>query len=260
MLSTEYKEHLTATLKALPGKVSMVYQSLTEDDHYLFQEKEPLIAASVIKLPMMITLFRLAEEGKVSWDETFEVKNNVKVPSCGALTYLHDGLCVTLKDLCVLMIILSDNTATNMVFDRIGAEAVNETLRSLGCTATTLRRKMFDAVSSQNGIQNHINASEIAMLLEKMTQGECVSPSADEEMIRILSDQRLNGKIPFFLHSMDIDVAHKTGEDSGTTHDVAIVFAKKPFVLCFTSNDTDVPAFERLMQDVACELAIKNNQ
>jgi hypothetical protein len=89
---------------------------------------------------------------------------------------------------------------------------------------------------------------------------KCISPDADHEMIQILLDQRLNGKIPFFLHAIDIDVAHKTGEDSGTTHDVAIVMTKTPFVLCFASNDTDVARFERLMQDIALELAVANNQ
>ncbi|MBR0320547.1 MAG: serine hydrolase, partial [Clostridia bacterium] len=93
-----------------------------------------------------------------------------------------------------------------------------------------------------------------------MMQEKCISPDADHEMIQILLDQRLNGKIPFFLHAIDIDVAHKTGEDSGTTHDVAIVMTKTPFVLCFASNDTDVARFERLMQDIALELAVANNQ
>jgi len=196
----------------------------------------------------------------MKWDEEFTVTEDVKVPSCGALTYMHNGLRVTLRDLCTLMIILSDNTATNMVFDRVGADRVNETLRRLGCTDTTLRRKMFDAESSRKGIQNHITASEIALLLEKLAKGQCISPDADREMLRILSDQRLNGKIPFHLHAMDIDVAHKTGEDSGTTHDVAVVFTEKPFVLCFASNNTDVPAFERIMQDIARDLAIENNR
>lgn len=260
MLTKVYKDQLTKILSGLPGRVSMVYRNLCEDDAYCYQEHEKLIAASVIKLPMMITLFDMVQKGAISWDEEFSVTEDVKVPSCGALTYMHEGLRVTLRDLCTLMIILSDNTATNMVFDRIGAERVNEMLRCLGCTDTTLRRKMFDAESSRKGIQNHITASEIALLLEKLARGQCISPDADREMLQILSDQRLNGKIPFYLHAMDIDVAHKTGEDSGTTHDVAVVLTEKPFVLCFASNDTDVPAFERIMQDIARDLAMENNR
>lgn len=258
MLTKEYIGSLENRLSMLPGKVSMVYKSLVSDEAFTFCPNEKLIAASVIKLPMMITLFRMAENGEIDWNEEFTVGHDVKVPSCGALTYLHDGLKVTLRDLCVLMIIVSDNTATNMVFDRIGCDRVNETLRMFGCNDTTLRRKMFDSVSARKGIQNHITAGEIASLLEKMAKSQLISTEADREMMNILLDQRINGKIPFFIDSMDIDVAHKTGEDSGTTHDVAVVFAEKPFVLCFASNETDVPAFERLMQDIALELVQKN--
>lgn len=259
MLSKEYVSSLEKRLSELPGKVSMFYACPNRKETFSFQSDMCLIAASVIKLPMMVTLFRLAEVGTVDWNELFSVTEEVKVPSCGALTYMHNGLQVTLRDLCTLMIILSDNTATNMVFDRIGCEEVNKTLRELHCITTTLRRKMFDAASSRKGIQNHITAEEIGHLLLAMMDGKCVSPKADQEMIQILSDQRLNGKIPFFLHAMDIDVAHKTGEDNGTSHDAAIVMTKDPFVLCFASNDTDVARFERLMQDISLELAIKNN-
>ena len=86
-------------------------------------------------------------------------------------------------------------------------------------------------------------------LLELLAQGKCVSEKADAQMLSILRDQRLNGKIPFFLG--DYEIAHKTGEDDGTTHDVGIVYARHPVILCFASNHTDVPAFERLMQDLS---------
>lgn len=253
-MNRAYFENLENRLKQMPGQISMYYRDLTTDSSYSYQADLPLIAASVIKLPMMIALFRMVQEGKADWSETFTVAPSVKVPSCGALTYMHDGLEITLRDLCTLMIILSDNTATNMIFDRIGCDYVNETLRMLGCKTTTLRRKMFDAASSAKGIQNHITATEIGLLLERLAKGHCISPKADAEMIKILLNQRLNGKIPFYLGAKGIQTAHKTGEDSGTTHDVAIVYADHPFILCFASNDTDVPLFERLMQDVALEL------
>ena len=207
------------------------------------------MAASVIKIPILIEAFRQEREGLLSMDEVFSIRPEQKMPSCGALNYLHDGLTVTLLDLCVLMIILSDNTATNILIDRLGIPQVNETLRKLGCRQTTLRRKLFDAEASRRGIQNHITAEEIGMLLEKMYQGQCVSPEADAKMLRILRDQRLNGKMPFFLHG--VEIAHKTGEDDGISHDVGILYGRHPLILCFASEHTDVPAFERLIQDAA---------
>ena len=74
-------------------------------------------------------------------------------------------------------------------------------------------------------------------------------------MLQILLDQRLNGKLPFYLHGEGVKCAHKTGEDDGITHDVGVVFAERPFVICMLSNRVDVPAFERLIQDTAAALA-----
>ena len=236
-------------LEALPGEISVYAKDLETGESCAFQPDIPLVAASVIKIPILIEAFRRERDGEISMEEMFSVEKEGKVPSCGALTYLHDGIQVTLRDLCVLMIILSDNTATNMLIERLGIAPVNDTLRALGLEKTILRRKLFDSEASRRGIQNHITAGEMGMLLEKMYRGECISKEADEKMLSILRDQRLNGKIPFFLS--DYEIAHKTGEDDGTTHDVGIVYAKHPILLCFASNHTDVPAFERLMQDMS---------
>ena len=89
------------------------------------------------------------------------------------------------------------------------------------------------------------------MQLETLWRGEVVSPGASAAMMDILLDQRLNGKLPFFLHARGIRIAHKTGEDTGVTHDVGVIFAKEPLVVCFLGEHVDVPAYERLMQDAA---------
>jgi len=236
-------------LASLPGEVSVFGKDLATGEAWAYQADIPLVAASVIKIPILVEAFRQARDGLVSMEETFSIRPEQKMPSCGALTYLHDGLSVTLRDLCVLMIILSDNTATNILIDRLGMENVNQTLRGLDLSQTTLRRKLFDGQAAARGIENTITAWEMGVLLEKIYREQCVSPEADREMLSILLNQRLNGKMPFFLHGTKI--AHKTGEDEGITHDVGIIFAHHPLVLCFTSNHTDVPAFERFIQDAA---------
>lgn len=236
-------------LQALPGWVSVYAEDLITGECFAYQADLPLIAASVIKIPVLVEAFRQQQEGLLSMDEVFTIKKEEKLPSCGALTYLHDGLQVTLRDLCVLMIILSDNTATNILIRKLGMEKINRTIRCLGLEKTTLRRLLFDAQSSAQGIQNHITAGEMGILLKKMYAGRCVSPEADAQMLAILKNQRLNGKMPFFLDAYEI--AHKTGEDDGITHDVGIVYADHPILLCFGSEKTFVPGFERLMQDMA---------
>lgn len=91
----------------------------------------------------------------------------------------------------------------------------------------TLNRLLFDREASSRGIENYITAREAGLLLKRLYDGEAVSGPASEDMLSILKDQRLNGKIPFLLpHS--VKIAHKTGEDDGITHDVGIVYARQP--------------------------------
>lgn len=238
-------------LATLPGEVCLYAKDLGAGESCAYRADAPVVAASVIKIPLLIEAFRQAEAGQLVMEETVSIRPEDKMPSCGALTYLHDGLTVTWRDLCVLMIILSDNTATNLLIDRLGMDAVNDTLRRLGCEKTVLRRKLFDAQASARGIENTIAAGEMGLLLEKMFRGQCVSAEADAAMLSILRDQRLNGKMPFFLHGAGVKIAHKTGEDDGITHDVGILYGNHPIALCFASQHTDVPAFERLIQDAA---------
>ncbi len=245
----EVFDSLLPRLRAMPGRVSLYAKDLTTGETCACQEKLPLVAASVIKLPILVEAFRQEQDGLLSMDEMFRISPEDKLPSCGALTYLHDGIGVTLRDLCTLMIILSDNTATNLLIRRLGMDAINQTAQSLGLQETVLRRKLFDAAASGKGIQNTVSARDMGALLERIFRGQCVSPAADGQMLKILSDQRLNGKMPFFLH--DYTIAHKTGEDDGITHDVGIVLGDRPMILCFLANETNVPQFERFIQEAA---------
>ena len=242
-------EKIITAAGTMPGDVSLWHMDLTTGAVHGYNEKMPLVAASVIKLFIMAEAFRRFDDGSMAMDEEFVITPDVKKPSCGALTYMHDGLRVTAMDLVVLMIILSDNTATNMLINRLGIENINDMIKNvIGAEGCALNRLLFDSEASRRGIQNYITAEGVGKMLKMVWDRRLVSPAASEKMLSIMLDQRLNGKIPFFL---DCDVAHKTGEDDGTTHDAAIVLTKNPFILVMLSNNTDVPAYERFMQDTA---------
>lgn len=247
------KEHILDQLKALKGQVSFYYKNLITGETFGYQEDMPLQAASVIKIPVLIEAFSRIQGGDLEKDQTVIIRKEDKLPSCGALNYMHDGLAVTIEDLYTLMIILSDNTATNLLIRQLGMNNINTTLQELGLHNTRINRLLFDSKQSTLGIQNYISAYETGVLLEKMYFGELISPEASLEMLRILKNQRLNGKIPFFLHGK-ADIAHKTGEDDGITHDVGIVYAPQPFIVCFCGNEVEVPVFERFMQDISLDL------
>lgn len=254
------RQSILSRLAVQPGKISFYYKNLTTGEELTYQEQEPMMAASVIKLFIMAEAYRQIEAGQLSKDQLVTIHKADCVPSCGALTYMHEGLQVTVEDLYTLMIILSDNSATNFLIDIVGQERVNEMIRDLGYTTTQLNRKMFDAEKSARGIQNYITAREVGDLLERMYHGQLVSAEASADMIRVMKDQRLNSKIPFILHTLPEHgaIAHKTGEDSGITHDAGIIFTEQPFILVFCGNETDVAPYERLMAEIAMELHQEN--
>lgn len=255
-------EKIINKLKNIQGDVSFYYKNLTTNDIIGYNEEKIMLAASIIKLTVLVEAFKQIKEGKIKKEEFFITCEKDKVPSCGALNYMREDLKVTLEDLYVLMIILSDNYATNMLIDKLGMENINKTIKEIGLKNTVLNRKMFDNENAALGLENYISAGDIGYLLEKMYNKELIDEKSSEEMISILKNQRLNGKMPFLLHSLKpkIDIAHKTGEDTNITHDVGIVFAKEPFIVCFCGNNVNVPEYERLIQDITYDLYNKIDQ
>lgn len=247
------KGKLLSKLNHFEGNVSFFYKNLITGETITFNEKEEQMAASVIKIPILVETYRQIKEGKIKKDQIYTLKDEDKRPSCGALNRLHEGLEVTIKDLCNLMIILSDNTATNILIRILGMEQINESMKEMGYEHIKLNRLLFDLEASKKGIQNYVSATDIADILEKMYEGKLIDKILDQEMLQILKEQRLNGKIPFYFTS-DIKIAHKTGEDTKITHDVGIVLGEVPFLVCFLGNDVDVPNFERFIQETSYEL------
>ena len=247
-------EAMLSRLETLSGHIGFYAKDTVTGETLRFHADEPIVAASVIKLTVLAEAFRRREAGELDFGEPVTIRAEDKKPSCGALTYLHDGLTVTVGDLAELMIILSDNTATNLLIDRLGTEAINAYSAKLGLSEKTkCRRKLFMPELSALGITNHVTADDIGLWLEKLLRGEIVSAKASAEMMQMLRDQRLNGKMPFHLSPRKIRCAHKTGEDysDGITHDAGIIFAERPVVFVFLSEGADVPQAERALQDLA---------
>ena len=243
------------SIRTFPGRVGFYLHWPDTGETQEFQADLPMEAASVIKIPIMVTAFRDILDGALDPAEELEILPEMKKPSCGALTYMHDGLRVNYMDLITLMIIVSDNTATNLMIDRLGIDHVSETVAALGVPGIALRRKLWQPQLRAQGIENTVTARGIGQILTRLHTGTLLGGQADEKMVSILKDQRLNGKLPFFLHARGIKLAHKTGEDDGVTHDVGIVYTPRPFVICMLGNQVDVAAYERLMQDTAGALA-----
>lgn len=251
----EVFQRMAERVRTLPGQIGLYVRYTDTGDILALNADAPLEAASVIKLTVMIEAFRQREAGRIDFDAPVTIRPEDKLPSCGALTYLRDGTTVTVGDLVTLMIILSDNTATNLLIDMLGQGNINDTIGNLGLAGTQLNRKLFMPELSRQGIQNYVTAADMGRLMEGLLRGEIVSETASKCMLEILGNQRLNGKMPFFLHDKGIRCAHKTGEDDGITHDVGVIYGERTCILCFLSYGTDVPAAERALQDIAAMAA-----
>ncbi len=150
----------------------------------------------------MTEAFAQIEAGKLAMDQEITVHRKDCVPSCGVLTYLHDNVKLQVIDLITLMIIVSDNTATNVLIDLLGIDNINARIRALGFEKTILNRKLFDAEKAKLGLHNYITAEEVGALLEMMYRGTLVSEAASARMISIMKDQQLNHKIPYLIDPM----------------------------------------------------------
>lgn len=254
-------QNILDKLSNVNGNIGFYYKNLITGEVVTYNQDKSLLAASLIKLLVLGAVFEQIEDGKISKDEVFTTRDEDKVPSCGALNYMREDLKVTLEDLYVLMIILSDNYASNILIDRCSIEKINDFIKRQGFKNTVLNRKLFDADAQADGLENYTSAEDMGILLERIYNSTFVSKEASQEMLEILKNQRLNSKIPFYLSSRENKtvIAHKTGEDTDTTHDVAIVFAKEPFIVCFLGNDVYVPEYERIMQDITFEIYKKVN-
>ena len=246
-------EAVMSRLEELPGRIGLYYRNLATGEELSFHADEAFESASVIKLPVYAAIEKLAAEGSVSWAETILCTDADKVPSCGALQFFPDGTKVDLRTLCALMITISDNTATNLLLRRFGIDFLNRQFRDLGLVRTRLERFLFDAAASAKGCENRFSPAEIGLLLQKIALGEFVSPQVSGDMLALLKKQQIKHKLQGYL-PRGTAVAHKTGEDAGITNDVGIVYAPQPFVLCFASNGTDVPAAERFLRELSLEL------
>ena len=246
-------EKIAREMETIPGHTGFYYKNLVTGLEYGIREEDAYLAASVIKLPLYLHILQCAAEGTLDMAQKLTVEDWEKMPSCGGLNQFTGSVEADIRTLCRLMIVLSDNTATNKLFRLCGLENCNAAFRKMGLEKTVVRRLLFDSEAASRGLENTICPAEIGMLLEKLYRGifvgEEVSKEAMETLLKQQIDHKLDGKL-----CGEVPIAHKTGEDTKLSNDVGIVFAKEPFVICFAGHDTDVYRWEDLMRRAAFDL------
>lgn len=232
----------------LPGTVGYVAKSIKTNETFSLNEDRVFVPASTIKLPILCAAYDFARRGKVSLDQEIPVRREDKVGGNGVLKDLRDGLTMTLKDLMILMIIISDNTATNLVIDALGIDDINDYFQEKGLLETKVERKMLDAEAKARGLENYISPRDLATVLEGLARKTLLHPEDCDDAIDVLLRQQVNTKMPlkladrfeYIFNEFPIRVAHKTGDLMGIEHDVGIVFTPKDeIVLVILTEETD---------------------
>jgi beta-lactamase class A len=248
---------IQAAIQDFPGSVSLYATNLDTGVSYGLRADAPVPTASTIKLPIMVELFAEAQEGRLDWNQKLVLNDQDKVSGTGVLTELSSGDALPIRDLMHLMIVVSDNTATNLILDRIGGNAVNVRMAQLGLKQTAVMRKIMQAkLFPDPNAKPHPEGltgegkkpgndrwgtgrscpRDMVLILEKLYRGELVSKAASGEMIGVLKRQHDHDGIGRDMK--DTVIASKSGALDHLRSDVAIVYSPHgPVAIAITVNN-----------------------
>lgn len=239
---TTVQQQIEKSMADSHADVAVAFRTLDGRSEYHFHPDDSFHAASTMKVPVMIELFRQAKEGKLRLDDPLLIHNEFRSIVDGspfhldptddseADLYQAEGQTRTLLQLCDLMITVSSNLATNLLMQKLGVENIRATVHSLRADGMNVLRGVEDSKAFEKGLNNTTTARGLQILLTAIAEGKAVDPDSSRQMIEILGRQHFNESIPAGLPP-GTRVAHKTGEITKIHHDAAIVYAPRPFVL-----------------------------
>lgn len=234
-----WKAQIEKSCRAVDGVCGVAVKNMPDGDDFALNEKTVFPAASLIKLFILWELFRQVESRQIHLDNRMTLGAGQKVGGFGILKELHDGLDLTVLDLAKLMIILSDNVATNILIERLGMAKINAAIAGLGARDTKLQRKMMDQEAKERGLDNFTSVHDVTLLLDSLVTTGTLSlgPESVTGFIDILKGQQCNNKIPLLLPPGTV-LAHKTGDLPGIEHDAGILFTSRgPVIIVVMTKD-----------------------
>jgi beta-lactamase class A len=240
------ESRLMPLIQAHKGKVAVAVKNLKTGETFDYHADTPMPTASLIKFPVMVEAYRQAAEGRVDLKKTVTLKKGDKVPGSGILTnHFSEGASFPLLDAVHLMIVYSDNTATNLVLDEIGLRSTAETMGRMGYPNTKIHAKVFRRDTSvfperskQFGLGS-TTAAEMVRLCEALWNKELVGPEASEAMLKHMLACEDKDKFPRFLPE-GTKVAFKTGSlDAAKTAAGVIACGAGPVAVCVLTNDNE---------------------
>lgn len=237
LLWAKLEASVRATNRDLDGTMGVAITDLTDGRTFLLNPDAVFAQASSIKVAVLAELYRQqqqSEEGvsaRTKLTDMYTVNSADLVADSTIMSGLTPGVTrVTNRDLATFMVAVSDNSATNVLIDRVGMDNVNAMLTSLGLTQTRLQRKMMDVKAAQGGRENVSTPREMMMLFVDLYQHKVLNPALSDDFFKVLSTPKASD-IPRNIPD-DIVIANKPGELAGVRNDVGIVFVpNRPFVI-----------------------------
>ena len=216
----------------LDGVLGVAILDLRNGQKFLLHGDEVFPQASSIKIAVLAELYRQAQAGKLKLTDLYTVQASDLVPDSYIMGGLTPGVTrITLRDLATMTVAVSDNSATNVLIDRVGMENVNALMDSLGLPHTRLRRKMMDLKAAGEGRENISTPAEMMALLEALYRGKVLNKEMTDDFFKVLSTHK-ESPIPRDLPE-GLKIANKPGELEGVRNDSGVVFVEnRPYVIC----------------------------
>ena len=223
--------------------MGVAVEDLNTGDQFFLHENEVFAQASSIKIAVLASPYLQAQQGKLKLTDLYTVQASDLVPDSDIMGGLTPGVTrVTLRDLATVMVAVSDNSATNVLIDRVGMANVNAMLDALGLAHTRLRRKMMDLDAAKQGRENISTPREMTMLLDAIYHVKVLNKESTSDFFKMLSTNK-DSWIPRDLPA-DVKSANKPGALEGVRNDSGAVFVEgRPYVICvmtaFLRNERD---------------------
>ncbi len=237
-------QRVRAEITPFKGKVSLFAKNLDTGQEYSFNGDQRVPTASTIKIAVMIEAFARVAEGRAKWPDELVLTKAARYGGSGVLQELSDGLHLTLRDCVNLMMLVSDNTATNLVLDYLSTDAVNARMNSLGFKDTRIMRRVGGGGESKEGkIADNkrfglgaTTPHEMVQILEKLNRGEIVSAAVSKEMLDLMKREQVRYAIG--RTTPDVPMASKYGALDHLRSCLAIVYSKRgKIALAITVDD-----------------------
>lgn len=233
------------------GNFAISIKNFNTNEHININENQIFPSASTIKLLILAELLRQESLNEISLNKLVRIKEYPLVLGDGILKELSSDISLSILDIATLMIILSDNYATNILIDILGFDNINNMACTLNLKNTKLQRKMMDQEASKNGLENLTTSSDMLNILDLIYNKDFINTEMSDLALNIMLKQQVGG-INVSLNE-NIKVAHKTGDLDNLEHDVGIVFLENNnYALSILTNELDSNNIgKNIIQDIS---------